>query len=81
MRESVNPHREGSCQVCDMFENIGHWGPTVGLVPAHIREPWPDVEGHNWLGDHNGNPDWHPSHEPPDADGVDFWDDRTNPGG
>lgn len=37
------PHEHGTCQVCDMFENVGHWGPPVGGVTVHARVRWPDT--------------------------------------
>jgi len=41
----MKPHNPGVCQVCDMFENVGYWGPPVGLVPDHKRLFWPPDEG------------------------------------
>lgn len=33
-------HPENTCQLCDMFEYIGHWGPSVGDPPAHHGYPY-----------------------------------------
>lgn len=29
-------HINDECQVCDMFENIGYWGPPTVPEPHHI---------------------------------------------
>lgn len=69
------PHEHGTCQVCDMFENVGHWGPPVGGVTVHARVRWPDDPhfdtyfsgGYNWLNGPDGKPDW--EHRTPPAPG------------
>jgi hypothetical protein len=33
-------HPRDTCQLCDMFEYIGHWGPTIGDPPPHIGYPY-----------------------------------------
>lgn len=59
------PHEHGTCQVCDMFENVGHWGPPVGQVTVHARIGWGDtrehVDGYNWLDGPDGKPNWNPA--------------------
>lgn len=38
---TVNPHKPGSCQLCDMYADVSLWGPPVGRVPWHQVIAWP----------------------------------------
>lgn len=35
-------HPAGTCQLCDMFENVGYWGPPPGDPPPHHGYPYDD---------------------------------------
>lgn len=53
-------HTPGYCQICDMLENVGHWGPPIATPwPPHgiLRYPDPDDEWDDAIAEYRGGSD------------------------
>lgn len=37
-------HHPNFCQLCDLFEYVGNWGPPAGDPPPH--DAYPYIDGH-----------------------------------